>query len=90
MFLSLHSKNLNAKIKEINVLLNFFAYVQYASLWLHGTHQNGIPFLAKLEQAYRDRCLSRPQLSESSDHPLTTDNVDQVFYIAPVEKVTWS
>ena len=32
-----------------------FTNVQYASSWLHGTHRNGIPFLAKLEQAYRDR-----------------------------------
>ena len=25
--------------------------VQNASLWLHDTHQNGVPFLVKLEQA---------------------------------------
>ena len=70
MFLSLRSKNLNAKIKEINVLLNFSQIIRP---WLHGTHQNGIPCLAKLEQAYRDRWLSRLQLSESSDHPLTLE-----------------
>ena len=45
--------------------------------WLHGTHQNGIPFLAKLEQAYRDRWFSRPQLSESSDHPLTLEEEER-------------
>ena len=27
--------------------------VQYASPWLHSTHQNGIPF-AELKQAYQD------------------------------------
>ena len=37
---------------------------------MRGTHRNGIPFLAKLEQAYRDRWWSRPQLIESTDHPL--------------------
>ena len=35
--------------------VKLFTNVQYASPWLHaGTHRNGIPFLAKLEQAYRD------------------------------------
>ena len=53
--------------------IKFFTNVQYLSLWLPSTLQNGIPFLAKLEQAYRDRWLSRPQLSESSDHPLTLE-----------------
>ena len=70
MFLSLRSKNLNAKIKEINVLLKF-------SQMLHGTHRNGISFLATLEQAYRDRWLSRPQLSESSAHPLTLEEEER-------------
>ena len=32
-----------------------FTNVQYTSPWLHGTHRNGIPFLAKLEQAYQDQ-----------------------------------
>ena len=31
--------------------ITLFTNVQYASPWLHGTHQNGIPFLAKLEQS---------------------------------------
>ena len=31
-----------------------FTNFQHASPWLHGTHQNSIPFLAKLKQAYRD------------------------------------
>ena len=33
--------------------IKLFTNVQHASPWLHGTHQNSIPFLAKLEQAYR-------------------------------------
>ena len=35
--------------------------VQYASPWLYSTHQNGSPFLGKLEQAYRDQffCMVR-------------------------------
>ena len=40
--------------------IKLFTNVQYASPWLHGTYRNDIPFLAKLEQAYRDRWLSRP------------------------------
>ena len=51
--------------------------VQYASPWLHGTHRNGILFLVKLKQAYRDRWLSRPQLSESADHPLTLEKEER-------------
>ena len=34
--------------------IKLFTNVQYASPWLRGTHRNGIPFLAKLEQTYRD------------------------------------
>jgi len=51
--------------------IKLFTNVEYANPWLHGTHQNGFPFLAKLEQADRGRWFLRPQLSESSDHPLT-------------------
>ena len=29
--------------------IKLFTNVQYASPWLHGTHRNGIPFLAKFE-----------------------------------------
>ena len=47
-------QNLKPKIKEIKII-KLFTNVQYASLWLHGTHRNDILFLAKLEQAYRDR-----------------------------------
>ena len=57
--------------------IKLFTNVQYASPWLHGTHQNGIPFLAKLEQAYRDRWFSRPKLSESLDHPLTLEEKER-------------
>ena len=53
--------------------IKLFTNVQYASPWLHGTHRNCIPFIAQLEQTYQDRWLSRPQLSESSDHPLTLE-----------------
>ena len=42
--------------------IKFFTNVQNASPWLHGTHRNGIPFLAELEQAHQDRWLSRPQV----------------------------
>ena len=84
MFLSLRSKNLNAKIKEINVLLNF-SQMFNASPWLHGIHQNCISFFAKLKQTYRYRWLSRPQLSEFSDHPLTLEEEERRsnFYIVP-------
>ena len=54
-----------------------FTNVQYTSSWLHGTHRNDILFLAKLKQAYRDRWFSRPQLSESSDHPLTLEEEER-------------
>ena len=57
--------------------IKFFTNVQYASPWLHGKHRNGIPFLAKLKQTYRDRWLSRPQLFESSDHPLTLEEEER-------------
>ena len=57
--------------------IKLFTNVQYISPWLHGTHRNGIPFLAKLEQAYRGRWFSRPQLSESSDHPLTLEKEER-------------
>ena len=57
--------------------IKLFTNVQYASPWLHNTHRNGIPFLAELKQAYRDRWLSMPQLSESSDHPLTLEEEER-------------
>ena len=57
--------------------IKLFSNVQYTSPWLHGTHRNGIPFLAKLEQAYRDRWFSRPQLSESSDHSLMLEEEER-------------
>ena len=57
--------------------IKLFTNVQYTSPWLHGTHRNCIPFLAKLEQAYRDRWFSRPQLSHSSDHPLTLEEEER-------------
>ena len=50
--------------------IKLFINVQYATSWLNSTHRNGIPFLAKLKQAYWDQWLSWPQLSKSSDHPL--------------------
>ena len=34
--------------------IKLFTNVQYASPWLHSTHRNSIPFLAKLKQAYQD------------------------------------
>ena len=36
--------------------IKLFTNIQYTdtSPWLHGTHRNGILFLAKLEQTYRD------------------------------------
>ena len=57
--------------------VKLFKNVHYTSPWLHGTHRNGIPFLAKLEQAYRDRWFSRPQLSEYTDHPLTLEEEER-------------
>ena len=57
--------------------IKLFTNVQYANPWLHGTHRNCIPFLAKLEQAYQDRWLSRPQLSKSSYHPLTLEEEER-------------
>ena len=68
--------------------IELFTNVQYTSPWLHGTHRNGIPFLAKLEQAYRDRWFSRPQLSESSDRPLTLEEEERrpSFLHSPREK----
>ena len=53
--------------------IKLFKNVQYASSCLNGTHRNGILFFAKLEQAYQDRWLSRPQLSESLGHLLTLE-----------------
>ena len=88
MFLSLHSKNFNAKIKKC--FIKPFPNVQYASPWLHSTHQKGIPFLAKLKQAYRDRWLSRSQLSKSSDHPLMLEEEEECrpnFLHSPREKI---
>ena len=64
----------NQRNKRFN---KFFTNVRYTSSWLHGTHRSGIPFFAKLEQAYRDRWFSRPQLSESSDHPLTLEEEER-------------
>ena len=70
--------------------IKLFTNVQYTSPWLDGTHRNGIPFLAKLEQAYRDRWFSRLQLSESSDHSLTLEDEERrpSFLHSPREKVT--
>ena len=58
------------------------------ALGLNGTHRNGIPFLAKLEQAYRDRWFSRPQLFESSNHPLTLEEEERrpSLLLSPREK----
>ena len=61
------------KIQRNKRFIKLFTNVQYTSPCLHGTHRNGIPFLAKLELAYRDRLFSRPQLSAFSDHPLTLE-----------------
>ena len=77
MILSLRRKTLNSKIKEMNILLDFFTNVLYASSWLHGTHRNGIPFLAKLKQAYRNRWFSRSYLAEFSDYPLTLEDEER-------------
>ena len=57
--------------------IKLFTNVRYTSPWLHGTHRNGTSFLAKLEQAYWNRWFSRPQLSESSDHPLTLEEEER-------------
>ena len=77
MFLNLRSKNLNTKIKEINVLLNFLRMFNMRVLGYTAHIQNGISFLAKLEQAYRNQCLSRPLLSEPSDHPLMLEEEER-------------
>ena len=50
--------------------IKLFINAQYASLWLHGTHQNCIPFLAKFKQACRIGSLQGLSY-QSSDHPLT-------------------
>ena len=73
--------------------IKLFTNVQYASPWLHSTHQNGIPFLAKLEQAYQDQWLSRLQLFVSSNHPLTLEEEEHrpsLLHSPPEKKVTWS
>ena len=68
--------------------IKLFTNVQYATPWLHGTHRNCISFLVKFKQVYRDRWLSRPQLSESSDHSLTLEEEERKssLYIAPEKK----
>ena len=58
-------QKLERKNQRNKRFIKLFTNVQYASPWLHGTHQNGIPFFAKLEQAYRDlwsSSLSYPSL----------------------------
>ena len=35
--------------------IKLFINVQYVGPWLHSTHRNGIPLLAKLEQACLDQ-----------------------------------
>ena len=77
MILSLRSKNLNSKIKEINVLLNFTQMFNERALGYTAHIETVVHFLPKLEQAYRDRWFSRPQLSESSDHPLTMEKEER-------------
>ena len=59
MFLSLRSKKFERKNQRNKRFIKLFTNVQYASSCLHGTHRNGFPFLAKLEQAFRDRWLPR-------------------------------
>ena len=79
MFFCLRRKNLNAKIKEINVLLNFSQMFNMQALGYTAGIEAvfHIPFLAKLEQAYRDRWLLKTQLLESTDHPLTLEEEER-------------
>jgi len=77
VILSFRSKKFELKNQRNKRFIKLFTNIQYASNWLHGTHQNGIPFLAKLEQADRDQRFSRPQLFESSDHPLTLEEEER-------------
>ena len=57
--LKLMQQKFECKNQRNKGFIKLLTNVQYASLWLHGTHQNGISFLAKLEQTYRDQWLLR-------------------------------
>ena len=74
MILSLRSKNMNSKIKEINVLLTFYKCSIYEPLVTRHTSKR-----------YSISCQTRTsisgsmvfKLSESSDHPLTLEEEER-------------
>ena len=81
------TQHFERKIQRNKRFIKLFTNVQYASPWLHVTHQNDISFLAKLEQAYRNRWLSRPQLSESHLSEIYVEHMStSCFYQIPKHK----
>ena len=77
MILSLRSKNLNSKIKEINVLLNFSQMFNIRSLGYTAHIETLFHFLPNSNKHIGIDGFSRPQLSKSSDHPLTLEEEER-------------
>ena len=77
VILSFRSKNFELKNQRNKRFVKLFSNIQYASLWLHGTHRNGISFLGKLKQAYPYRWVSKPQLSSLYIIPPTLEEEER-------------
>ena len=92
IFLSLRSKNLNAKIKEINVLLNFSQMFNMQTLGYTAHIETVFHFLPNSNKHIKIdgyQGLSYPSL-HIIHWRWKRKNVDQAFYIVPEKKITWN